>query len=121
MALDKGATVGQYVKWLMEVMGASLDTPIMIFVDNKSTIDISSNPVQPGRNVHIHARYFYVRDLINAGDCTIQHLPSKMQIADVLCTFKDVTNFTTLYPLVLRPAIVEMREGQPHWNTSLMH
>ena len=66
MALDKGATIGQHIKWLAEQMGADIVSPIHVFIDNQSTINISSNPVQAGRNLHVHARYFYVRDLVYA-------------------------------------------------------
>ncbi len=34
-----------------------------LFVANTSTIIIAGNPIQPVRNAHVHARYYYVRDL----------------------------------------------------------
>jgi hypothetical protein len=93
MALDKGTTLGQFVRWLMVAVGTTPDSPIPIFVDNKSTIDIATNPVQPGRNVHVHARYFYVRDLVLEGVFEIKHLRTESQISDLLVSYKGRANF----------------------------
>ena len=48
MALDKGATIGQYIKWLTVSMGVKHTPPIKIFVDNAASIDMTRSPVQQG-------------------------------------------------------------------------
>ena len=121
MSLDKGATIGMFVQWLMEVMGGRIDYPISIFVDNQSTINIATNPVQPGRNLHIHARYFYVRECVQRKIYEIQHLRSKDQISDILVTYKDVTNFRQLWPLLIGCAMVVKNDaGEYVWDTSML-
>jgi hypothetical protein len=121
MALDKGATVGQYVSWIVEAMGGPRQGTIDIFVDNRSTIDISSNPVQPGRNLHVHARYFYIRDLVAQEVYRLIHLPSEDQIADIMCTYKGTPNFRKLYALVVRCDMVVLdHEDLPKWDLSLL-
>ena len=137
MALDKGATVGQYVRWLVEVIQSPLCGPIDVFVDNRSTIDIGTNPVQPGRDRHVHARFFYIRDLVLAGDYCVFHIASSKQVADVLCSYKGMPNFTTLMAYLMGCARVQVvveqadsaktrKKGQREkvqaleWDTSLL-
>ena len=104
MALDKGATIGMYVRWLVEVIGGKLITPIKIFVDNQSAITLARNPVHPDRNLHIHARYFFVRDLVEQGIFIICYLKTGDQIADLMCVFKSNEGFAWLYALVVNKA-----------------
>ena len=86
LALDEGATVLQALRYLIEAMGGPVQGKIQNFVDNTSTITIASNPVQPGRNAHVHARHFYVRDLAYADLVELIHLPTALQLADIGCT-----------------------------------
>ena len=120
MALDKGATLGQFVLWVYECVSQSTHGLIRIFVDNQGTIDLTQNPIQPGRNLHVHARYFYVRDLVQEEVYDIMHLPSALQIADVLATFKGGANFRALYPLIIGCARI-VRDSQTEeltWDRS---
>ena len=119
MALDKGATISQYLKWLVEGMGAPTQNTIEIYCDNTGTIDISSNPIQPGRNLHVHARYFYVRDLFNVKRVVILHLRTARMIADVLCSYKGFPNFNTLAPIILNCAMVtKSPNGEYVWSST---
>ena len=104
MALDKGATIGMYVQWLVQVIGGKLIKPVQIFVDNQSAITMASNPVHPDRNLHIHARYFYIRDLVEQGHFAICYLCTGDQIADLMCVFKSHEGFSYLYALIVNVA-----------------
>jgi hypothetical protein len=116
MALDKGATIGQMITHTVEGMGGNIQLPVQIFVDNQAAIDLSSNPVATGRNLHMHARYFYVRDMINDGVYVVIHLPSGEQIADVLCTYKGGANFEHLLARVMDVAhVVIDAQGRAQW------
>jgi hypothetical protein len=90
MALDSGATLSQCTKWVYMSQGIKPILPIPIYIDNSSAIDISTNPLQPNRNVHVHARYFYVRDLIVDKENTDD------QVSDVLVTFKTYETFARI-------------------------
>ena len=105
MALDKGATIGMHIRWLVELIGEKLITPVDIFVDNQSAITLASNPVHPDRNLHVHARYFYIRDLVEQGTYAIRYLKSADQLADLMCVFKSHEGFAYLYALVTNVAI----------------
>ena len=92
--------------------------PMKVFVDNKSAIHMASNPVHPDRNLHIHARYFYIRDLVEGKHYVILHAPSYDMIADLLCTFKSNDTFARLYMLVMNNATYEYSDEQHAyaWN-----
>ena len=114
MALDKGATIGMYIKWLVEVIGGKNIAPTEIFVDNQSAITLANNPVHPDRNVHIHARFFYVRDLVEQGMYVIKYIKTGDQIADLLCVYKSGETFAWLYAIVTNVAICvkDVSEGK---------
>jgi hypothetical protein len=117
MALDVGATIGQCLRWLVQSIGGAIQGRIQIFVDNQGTISISSNPIQSGRNLHVHARYFYVRDLVYDDQFIVDYLPTGMQVADIGCTFKGTSTFVTLREhLVLCARVVHDEHGNPFWD-----
>lgn len=116
-ALDMGATTGQCLRWLLEAVGGPVQGTIQIFVDNQGTINLSTNPVQPGRNLHVHARYFYVRDLVYGEEYTIVYLPTELQLADVGCTFKGGIQFRKLRQYLISTArVVHNDNGTPLWE-----
>ena len=118
MALDKGATVSEMVGWLIESLGGPAQEIIEIFVDNNGTISIACNPVQQGRNVHVHARYYYVRDLVYGGSVRVDHLDTELQIADVGCSFKGSPNFLALRGYLMGCSRVVLNEHKEYeWET----
>ena len=121
MALDVGATNGQCLRWLLQSMGGPIQGTIQIFVDNQGAINISTNPIQSGRNLHVHARYFYVRDLVYDEHYALYHLPTEMQVADVGCTFKGGPSFLKLRDIELGCArVVHDGSDVPQWEIKLI-
>ena len=96
ISMDLAARRTQALRWLYEKIGGLVDAPTMLHVDCNAAITMAENPVQNHRNCHIHARYFYVRDLIQDSVITIEKIDSALQLADLLCTFKSVDNFNRL-------------------------
>ena len=96
ISMDLAVRRVQALRWLFEKIGGLVQAPTTLFVDCNAAITMAENPVQNHRNCHIHARYFYVRDLIQ--DCIIQleKIDTSLQLADLLCTFKSVDNFNRL-------------------------
>ena len=116
-ALDLGATIGQCLRWLCQSMGGPIQGKVQIFVDNQGTITIASNPIQAGRNLHVHARYFYVRDLVYDDQFVLTQLPTDKQIADVGCTFKGGPSFRRLRDLLMATTrIVKDEHDIPQWQ-----
>ena len=117
MALDVGATIGQFLRWLAQSRGAPVQGKIQIFVDNAGTISISSNPIQSGRNLHVHARYFYVRDLVYDEQFVIEKIPTELQVADVGCSFKGLANFAQLKAYLMNCArVMKDSNDNPFWE-----
>ena len=58
--------------------------PVIIYVDNKSAIDLSKNLVFHGRSKHIDVRFHFIRDCIERGDILVKHVKIREQKADVL-------------------------------------
>jgi hypothetical protein len=118
MALDVGATIGEMLRWLVESIGGPIQGRIQIFVDNQGTISIASNPIQSGRNLHVHARYFYVRDLVYDDQFVIDKIPTELQVADIGCTFKGTASFLSLRDCLMECArVVHDGSGNPNWET----
>ena len=117
MCLDVSGTLGQYAKWICIAVGIPPIMPIPIFLDSQSSIDIMKNPIQAGRNLHIHARYFYMRDHVVDQEYALVKIATEDQISDVLVTFKDFPTFHRLRYLLLHCAFVEMVDGIASWNT----
>ena len=121
MALDKGATLGMYVKFLVGLVCEEYCPVIDVFVDNSATITLASNPIAPKRNLHVHARFFYIRDLVLNGDYAIHHLATAKQVADLLCSYKGEENFRQLYAYLMGCCCVVLdAHGVTQWDTSLL-
>ena len=108
MALDKGATMGMFLRWLTEALGGKVITPVPIFVDNQGAIHLANNPVGPNRNLHIHARYFYVRDLVDGQEYVVHYVSTNDQLADMLCTYKGSDSFMRFFDLASRCAVLKL-------------
>jgi hypothetical protein len=110
-----------YVKYIVGMIAHNYSPVVDVFVDNSGTISLVSNPVNPMRNLHIHARYFYIKDLILGGDFNIHHLPTAKMLADILCSYKGRPNFRTLYAYLVNCARVDIHaDDTMHWNTSIV-
>ena len=96
MAIDLTVRRVQALRWLFVELGGRTEKPTEVYIDCASAITMSENPIQNHRNCHIHARYFYVRDLILDGVVTLVKIDTSLQLADLLCTFKSVDNYVKL-------------------------
>ena len=120
MALGKGATLGQYIKHLSGEMSFNIVGPITIFIDNQAAIDLSSSPIKTGRNLHMHARYFYIRDMVYHKEYVLIQLPTTEQISDVLVTYEGGPIFQKLYARIINCVFVFFDvSDNPTWDDSL--
>jgi hypothetical protein len=58
--------------------------PATIFVDSKYAIQLSKNPVFHDRNKHIEVRFHFIRESIEQGKITIEHICPDDQLADIV-------------------------------------
>jgi len=96
VSMDLTARRIQALRWLYENIGGLVEGATDLNIDCSSAITMAQNPIQNHRNCHIHARYFYVRDLIKESVIKLLKVDSAKQLADLLCTFKSVQNFNNL-------------------------
>lgn len=74
--------------------------PVVIYIDNRSAIDLARNPVFHGRRNHIDARYHFVRDCVEKGSIIIKHVCTELQRVDVLTKPMSVVKFEKMCDLL---------------------
>ncbi len=84
IALHQGLAKVVWLQELLEELGYSYG-PSVLFQDNKSTITLAEQGASSsGKSKHISVRYFYVKQLIDAKQVTVEYLPTEAMIADIL-------------------------------------
>jgi hypothetical protein len=68
----------------------------VIYVDNKSAIKLSKNPVQHGRSKHIDTRFHFLRDHVKQKTIELEYYDTKEQVADIFTKPLPVAHFNTL-------------------------
>jgi hypothetical protein len=76
-----GSVVDRLLSELVEKEGGELVT---IFIDNKSVIQLSKNPVLHDRSKHIDLRFHFIRQSIKQGKVNIEYSRTEDQLADIL-------------------------------------
>lgn len=69
---------------------------IIIYCDNKSTIQIVANPVFHKRTKHIEINFHVVREKVLAGTIHLMHVITKEQVADIFTKSLHPDPFNTL-------------------------
>lgn len=68
--------------WLRNLLGyiADLNTsPVVLFIDNRSALDFTKNPVFHGRSKHIDVRYHFILECIEQCEIVVKHVVSEEQ------------------------------------------
>lgn len=112
MALDKAVREEEHLRWKLIDFGATARSPSIVNMDSSSALQMAENPIQNGRNRHIHARYYYVRDLIDDHTIQLNKVPSEHNRADLLATYKDAATFIRLLG-VCKPQQPPRKPQQP--------
>ena len=69
---------------LSELTEKNSSKPATIFVDNKSAIQLSKNPVFHDRSKHIEVRFHFIRESIEQGKIAVEYIRTEDQLADIL-------------------------------------
>ncbi len=109
MSMDLIARHSTHLKRLIHACGGRVNFNVPIAIDASSTYDVVVNPVHPNRNHHLHAQFFYVKQLRDEGEITPRKVDSKEMYSDVLVTFKDDQTFIQL--------TARMKGYQPHFQS----
>jgi hypothetical protein len=78
-------------------------TAVVIFEDNKATIDISKNPCLHEKQKHVDVKYHYVRECVLESRIRIQYLRTDRMIADVLTKAVQIGTWMKLISPLLGP------------------
>jgi hypothetical protein len=83
--------IGSYAScqavWIATVLKESkvnVEKPIMLKIDDKSTINLAKNQVLHGRSKHIEVEFHFLREQVNQGSLEVKHCAIDSQIADIL-------------------------------------
>lgn len=73
-----------FLHHLLADLGLFLRSPVRVMCDNISATYLTSNAVLHDRNKHIDVDYHFVREQVAAGSLIVKHVPTKLQLADIL-------------------------------------
>jgi hypothetical protein len=65
-------------------LGYSFDAPSLLLVDNQLAIQVTRNPEHHGHMKHLDLRFFWLRDMVNAGVIAVRYIPTADMAADLL-------------------------------------
>ncbi|GJT50910.1 ribonuclease H-like domain-containing protein [Tanacetum coccineum] len=72
-----------WLRNLLRELHTPLSSATFVYCDNVSAVYLSCNPVQRQRTKHIEIDIHFVRDLVDAGQVRVLHVPSRYQFADI--------------------------------------
>lgn len=90
--------------WLQKVLGQVRDNYVglvVLYIDNKSAIDLAKNHVFHGRSKHIDIRYHFIRECVERGEITIRHVRTEEQRADTLTKALPIVKFEKMRQLLV--------------------
>lgn len=73
--------------WLINLIGEMTGyrpEPALLYIDNRSAIDLMKNPVHHGHSKHIDMRYHFIRECIERGQICVKYVSSGEQKANIL-------------------------------------
>lgn len=83
VALDSSVRALEWCKHILDEIGYPQEV-VVIHQDNKSTINLAEHGHPTQRTRHMNAKYFYIKDIIDRGEATLQYLATDQNEADVL-------------------------------------
>lgn len=74
--------------------------PVVLYIDNKSAIDLAKNPVFHGRSKHIDIRFHFIRECVERGEVIVKHVRTDLQRADCLTKALALVKFEKMRKLL---------------------
>lgn len=89
--------------WLQRVLSQITEIkpgPVILYIDNRSAIDLAKNPVFHGRSKHIDVRYHFIRECVEQRLIVIKHVNTSSQRADILTKALPAAKFEKMRNLL---------------------
>ena len=77
----------QEILWLRNLFtefGYTFSTPSPLHIDNQSALSVAKNSEYHGRMKHLDLHYYWLRDVVEAGQIDVCYLPTKSMPADIM-------------------------------------
>jgi len=84
VALCEACRDAVWLRRLLSDMGFPQNKPTLIWQDNKSTIDFVRGHRQHQASKHINPEFHYSGEMVAKGEIRIEHISTKMMVADIL-------------------------------------
>lgn len=84
MALTEATKQATYLRNFLLQIGFPETANIKIYCDNNSARKLAENPVYHSRTKHIDVRHHYVREALDQGILTVEHVPTTEMASDML-------------------------------------
>ena len=84
MAICQAAKESVWMVDFRKDLGISVSGSMVINVDNQGSIALAKNPVFHDCSKHIDIQYHYMRDLVKEKQITLNYMPTKEMVADLL-------------------------------------
>lgn len=63
--------------------------PVVLYIDNRSAIDLAKNPMFHGRSKHMDIRYHFIRECVERGEIILEHITSSEQRANIMTSIDN--------------------------------
>lgn len=84
---------------LIKITGEAIG-PVVLFIDNKSAIDLARNPVLHGRSKHIDIQFHFIRECVERGEIIVKHISGNQQRAYCLTKALVTVKFERMHNLL---------------------
>ena len=82
MAGSEAAKEALYLSNFLGELGLPSTTPVSLFMDNKSAIDLAYNPEHHARTKHIDRRHYFIRECVEEGRMRVPFVRTAENMAD---------------------------------------
>jgi hypothetical protein len=80
-------SAGQEVIWMRQLLGElglDVSKPLLLLLDNQSAIQVARNPEHHGRMKHLDLRFYWLHNIVVAGQIVICYVPTADMATDLL-------------------------------------
>ena len=100
MALTHAAKELIWLRYLLAELFHPFKNPSVLYGDNSSSIDLIKNGRYHAKTKHIDKRYHFIRDVVDQGVLTVEHIPGDENRADILTKGQKEYLFKKMVPLI---------------------